>query len=416
MQSNKNKIFSGVLFLFIIIIALGVIAIVFISQLAQSSKGTINDNYRTIGYATDMLSSLDEMYISLLEKKYADIPINAKKFRSSLDKESENITEPGEKALVENLRSNFLDFLKILQLENIDSLRYSKQRAYYFELRNIISKIYSLNMTAINRKNSIAENKAGKVIMYTIIVVVLSIIITLFILTRYKERDDAKTRLISTVSHEMKTPISSINLTVNLLEDSRIGDLNKEQAELIHSIRTQSNRLGKMVNEILNFSQVETGNIRLNFSMVNPVDIIDYATTALMILLSEKEIQLETEIEEQIPAINLDIEKTVWVLVNLLSNAIRYSEKGSRIILSLGKNRDSIFFSVKDFGTGISEEDQLKLFGRFSQLGRKTERGWGLGLSIAKEFVSAQGGSIKVNSKIGQGSEFIFSLPLLTTS
>ena len=84
--------------------------------------------------------------------------------------------------------------------------------------------------------------------------------------------------------------------------------------------------------------------------------------------------------------------------------------------MSLGKNGDSIFFSVKDFGTGISEEDQLKLFGRFSQLGRKTERGWGLGLSIAKEFVSAQGGSIKVNSKIGQGSEFIFSLPLLTTS
>ena len=170
-------------------------------------------------------------------------------------------------------------------------------------------------------------------------------------ITRYEERDVAKTNLISTVSHEMKTPISSINLTLKLLEDSRIGGLNSEQKELIQAIRQQSNRLSKVVNEILNFSQIETGNIRLNFSVVHPEEIVDYATTALMIILSEKNIQLETEIEKELPTLSVDIEKTVWVLVNLLSNAIRYSKKGDKIILSIGRENERVYFSVQDFGS-----------------------------------------------------------------
>ncbi|HEY6907302.1 MAG TPA: HAMP domain-containing sensor histidine kinase, partial [Ignavibacteriaceae bacterium] len=231
--------------------------------------------------------------------------------------------------------------------------------------------------------------------------------------TWFEERDVAKTKMISTVSHEMKTPISSINLTVKLLEDQRVGQLNNEQKELVQAIREQSNRLSKVVNEILNYSQIETGNIRLNFSDVQPDDIIDYATTALMILLSEKNIQLETEIENDLPLLKIDIEKTVWVLVNLLSNAIRYSKQDGKIILSAGRYKEQVFFSVKDQGPGISEEDQKKLFSRFTQLGQKSERGWGLGLAISREFVQAQGGTIKVDSSPGQGSKFTFYLPVL---
>ena len=231
-------------------------------------------------------------------------------------------------------------------------------------------------------------------------------------ITWFEERDTAKTKLISIVSHAMKTPISSLNLTVKLLEDARVGDLNTEQKELLHAIREQSNRLSRVVNEILSYSQVETGNVRLNFSDAQPEDIIDYATTALMILLSEKNIQLETKIENDLPLLHIDIEKTVWVLVNLLSNAIRYSKENGKIILSSGKDANYVFFSVKDFGPGISPEDQKKLFSRFTQLGKKSERGWGLGLAIAKEFVNAQGGSITVKSSPGEGSEFTFSFPV----
>ena len=145
---------------------------------------------------------------------------------------------------------------------------------------------------------------------------------------------------------------------------------------------------------------------------MHPEDIIDYATTALMIILSEKNIQVETEIEKDLPTLNADIEKTVWVLVNLISNAIRYSQKGGRIIISAGKVNNNVYFSVKDFGPGISPEDQKKLFSRFTEVGERSKRGWGLGLAISREFVQTQGGAIKVESYENEGSKFTFYLPI----
>ena len=187
--------------------------------------------------------------------------------------------------------------------------------------------------------------------------------------------------------------------------------MNREQRGLLQTIKDQSNRLSKVINEILNFSQIETGNIRMNVSDTRPEEVIDYAATALMMLLSEKNIQLETNIQNDLPLIRVDIEKTVWILVNLLNNAIRYSSPGGRIILTAGIVKDAVRFSVKDFGPGILPEDQEKLFSRFSELGQKSQRGWGLGLAISKEFVRAQGGSIYVKSTPGEGSEFFFDLP-----
>ena len=127
-----------------------------------------------------------------------------------------------------------------------------------------------------------------------------------------------KTNLIATVSHELKTPLSSINLCLKLLEDNRIGTINEEQKGLLNSIRQQSTRLSKVVNELLDYSQAETGNIKLKITEIRPEDIVELAVIALMMLLSEKNIQLETELSEPLPSIKADIEKTVWVLVNII--------------------------------------------------------------------------------------------------
>jgi two-component system, NtrC family, sensor histidine kinase KinB len=428
MRSVRSKIFSGVLFLSLIIVTLIVLAVIFINQLAQNSKGTIVDNYRTIDYSMSMLESLNEMYYIIIESKNSSLVSSDSlnlvfnkartKFENNLTDEISNITEQGEKELVTLLQKQYKEFQNEFNKRNINRGAVDIVKSYS-QLRSSIQKIYSLNMSSILKKNSDVEVKARQVITYTIIAGGLSVLITLFFILTFhgqivkplEERDAAKTKLISTVSHEMKTPISSINLTLKLLEDSRVGSLNKEQTELVQSIKDQNNRLSRVINEILNYSQIESGNIRLNFNYAQPEDILDYAATALMIMLSEKNIQLETKIEEHLPSINIDIEKTVWVLVNLLNNAIRYSEQSGKIIISAGRKEDSVFFSVKDFGPGITEENQKKLFSRFTQLGNKTERGWGLGLAIAKEFVQAQGGSIKVSSKAGGGSEFTFYLP-----
>lgn len=430
MNNIKGRILSGVIFLSLIIISLSLAAVIFINQLAKSSRGTIADNYRTIDYSTEMLTSLDEMFYSLTairspaesDSSIKSVFMEAKqKFESSFRNESANITEPGERRLVDSLSTAYSSFIKNMDL-NKNNTRVSQKtmRNSYEEVKKVIGEIYSLNMSAILKKNSSVEDKARDIIIYAVIAGGSSVVITLFFILTFpsrvvkplEDRDAAKTNLLSNVSHEMKTPISSINLSIKLLEDSRIGELNRDQRELLQSIKDQSTRLSKVINEILNFAQIETGNVRMNISQARPEEIADYAATALMMLLSEKDIQLEISIEDNLPSINIDVEKTVWVLVNLLNNAIRYSDRGGKIILSSGRVNDKIFFSVKDFGTGISPEDQKKLFARFSQLGQKSGRGWGLGLAISKEFVQAQGGSITVKSNPREGSVFSFYLPL----
>ena len=199
-------------------------------------------------------------------------------------------------------------------------------------------------------------------------------------ITKFQERDTAKTNLLATVSHELKTPLSSINLSLRLLEDKRLGELNNEQKEVLNALRQQSNRLSRVINELLDYSQIETGNIRLKFSQVKPDAVLDIGITALMMQISEKDIDLKTEIEEGLPEIKIDIEKVVFVFINILNNAIRYSKKGDEINIDVRKNNNDVEFSIRDNGPGISEEDCGKLFQRFTQVGNKSKQGWGLGL------------------------------------
>jgi PAS domain S-box-containing protein len=231
-------------------------------------------------------------------------------------------------------------------------------------------------------------------------------------ITQFQVRDTAKTNLLATASHELKTPLSSINLSLKLLEDKRLGELSKEQSEVIGSLRQQSNRLSRVINELLDYSQIETGNIKLNFNRVKPEDVIELGVTALVMQAAEKNIHFETEIEENLPEVRADLEKVVFVFVNILNNAIRYSKQNDEIKFIVNKDNGEVFFSIIDNGPGISKEDQEKLFQRFTQVGKKSRQGWGLGLAISKEFIQAQGGKIWVESEVGKGSKFIFSLPM----
>ena len=242
-------------------------------------------------------------------------------------------------------------------------------------------------------------------------IITIGNVILLKNITQFEVRDLAKTNLIATVSHELKTPISSINLSLNLLDDKRIGETNIEQKKLVESIRHQNKKLLNVVNELLDFSQVETGNIRLKFNKVEPEQIIELATFALMMMISQKNIHLKTIISDNLPLVNADVEKSVWVLVNILNNAIRYSPKNGTITISAISKEEKVFFSVKDEGPGISEQDKIKVFEKYVTAKHKNYKGTGLGLAIAKEFVESQQGKIWIESELGSGSTFTFTLP-----
>ncbi len=229
-------------------------------------------------------------------------------------------------------------------------------------------------------------------------------------ITPFKELDFAKTNFIATVSHELKTPISSIKMSLQLLENKQTGDINEEQKQLMDSIRDDSNRLLKITSELLNMSQVETGNIQLNIQQSNPERILQYAMEAVKTQADQKQIHLETITLPELPLVKADTEKTAWVLINFLTNAIRYSTEDSKIEVSIKRENDTVRFSVKDEGKGIDSRYRDKIFDRYFQIPGSSKTGTGLGLAISKEFIEAQGGQIGLESEVGMGSTFYFCL------
>ena len=232
-------------------------------------------------------------------------------------------------------------------------------------------------------------------------------------ITRFRELDEAKTNFIATISHELKTPISAIKLSLKLLNDTRIGELNSEQHELVGHIAEDSNRLLKITGELLDLSQVETGNIKLSFMEAEPKEIVDYAVDAVKFSAEQRKITIVSEIDQNLSQVNADQEKTAWVLVNFLSNAIRYSIENSKIIISAKSSNGSVLFTVKDFGRGIESQYLNRLFERYFQVPTdgRNKSGSGLGLAISKDFIEAQSGEIFVESEFGSGSTFGFRLP-----
>lgn len=233
-------------------------------------------------------------------------------------------------------------------------------------------------------------------------------------ITQFKELDEAKTNFIATVSHELKTPISSIKMSLKLLDDERVGGMNTEQKELVQHIKEDCGRLLKITSELLDLAQVETGKLQLNFVKTDPRKIAIYAMDSVRFQAEQKSIELELIARNDLPKVNVDTEKTAWVLVNFLSNALRYSGEKSKIIIQIKEDRSNIEFSVRDFGKGIDEQYQKRLFDRYFQVPTdgNNKSGSGLGLAISKDFIEAESGKIWVESAVGEGSRFCFLLPI----
>lgn len=231
-------------------------------------------------------------------------------------------------------------------------------------------------------------------------------------ITAFKELDSAKTHFIATVSHELKTPISSIKMSLQLLGNQQIGSLNDEQQQLIESIREDSERLLKITGELLDASQLETGNIQLDVKESNAQDILGYALDAVNVQREQKSIELVLQVEDPLPSIKADPDKTAWVLINFLTNAIRYSPEHSQITISVSASEEQVTFSVTDQGKGIEARYLDKIFDRYFQVPGSASSGTGLGLSISKEFIEAQNGRISVTSSPGIGSTFLVELPV----
>ena len=268
---------------------------------------------------------------------------------------------------------------------------YADNKESYFQM-----KCMQINKPGKNNSGSVKE---GYVIMLKNI-------------TEFKELDSAKTTFISTISHELKTPISAIMMSLQLLEDKRVGGLNPEQEELSRSIKENSERLLSITGELLNMTQVESGKLQLKPKITKPIELIDYAIKANRVQAEKFGIQVEVDYPEKIGKLFVDSEKIAWVLTNLLSNAVRYSSEAGRVVIGARQQDDNhIAMFVQDFGKGIDPRYHESIFEHYFRVPGTKVQGTGLGLSISRDFVEAHGGTLTVDSELGKGSVFTMVLP-----
>jgi NtrC-family two-component system sensor histidine kinase KinB len=236
-------------------------------------------------------------------------------------------------------------------------------------------------------------------------------IIILEDVTVLMQNDEIKKDLFSTISHQLKTPLTSIRMALHLLLEENVGSMNEKQADLLVSARDESERLNGIIEDLLDIRRLESGNVRLSLATISPYHLVEEATGPFFRPAQDKGIRLETDLPVDLPDVCADRSRILYVFANLLSNAIKYSPVGSVVRLAAKKEGGKILFSVADNGLGIPKKYQKRIFEKFFRVpGQNAEGGVGLGLSIVKEIITAHHGQITFSSAEGQGSTFFFSL------
>jgi signal transduction histidine kinase len=243
-----------------------------------------------------------------------------------------------------------------------------------------------------------------------------------------REVNQAKSEFMSTASHELKIPMTSIKGYAKLLSMGAVGSLTEQQREFLGVISNNVDRMDRLVGDLLDVSRIEAGRIRLELEDVQIKDVIDEVLESVHTLIEKKELHLSLDIDEDLPTIRADYHRVVQIMTNLISNAYKYTAisnaykytaKGGNITVvakPFNGAVEGIAVSVRDTGYGISEEDLAKLFTTFHRSPDpriREQPGTGLGLAITKKMIESHGGEISVESEYGAGSCFTFTVPLL---
>jgi two-component system, NtrC family, sensor histidine kinase KinB len=239
----------------------------------------------------------------------------------------------------------------------------------------------------------------------------LGVVLLLRDVTRLTELDRLKSEFVMTASHELRTPLTSIGMSVKLLLERTMEKLDEKDRQLLLAAHEDLQRLKTLVSNLLDLSRIEAGKMEMEFENISLHALCENAVGVLKSQIEAKGICLTMDLPQQLPLVKADANKMIWVLTNLISNALHYTESGGSIRLSAEQLGLYVHVSVSDNGPGIPFEVQSKIFDKFVQIkSDKALGGTGLGLTICKEIVRAHGGTIWVDSTPGEGSTFTFTL------
>ena len=231
--------------------------------------------------------------------------------------------------------------------------------------------------------------------------------------TQVHEQQEMKRGVVSTVSHQLKTPLTSLRMSIHLLLEERVGPLNEKQTELLVAARDDSERLVGILDDLLDLNRIESGKSHVSPEPVSPQALVRDAIEPFLVEAKDKGVTVVNDVPDDLPEVMADAEKIRHVFANLLSNALRFTSPGGSVTVRASLEPDHVVFFVEDTGKGIPAEYLKHLFEQFYRVpGQDEKSGVGLGLAIVKEIVQAHGGDVGAESEIGKGSTFRFTLPL----
>ena len=319
--------------------------------------------------------------------------LNPERLEYSLNPEVNNIDDISESYLKENLIFKNSIFGQII----ITGGQFTREdKEIFLSFASIISnsikdieltKVIKMQIDALQQGYFEADKKTKKI----------------------KKSDEIKTKFLSHITHELRTPLNSILGFSELLENEFAGKLNNKQKEYVNDIKISGINLLGMINEILDMSKIEAGAMNLNKTKFSVQAAIEEAVNIILPLLMKKNIKFEQTIDDI--EIIADYQKFQQILLNLLGNAVKFTQPGGNIGIISVKEGKNLILKVKDNGSGIEKNLQKKIFRRFEQGNKPAANSTGLGLAITKEFVKMHKGKIKVNSRSNKGSQFIVTIP-----
>jgi signal transduction histidine kinase len=231
--------------------------------------------------------------------------------------------------------------------------------------------------------------------------------------TQLHEQEEMKRGVVSTVSHQLRTPLTSLRMSIHLLLEEIVGGLTEKQAELLMAAREDSEKLVSILSGLLDLNKMESGKTNLDISNYSPHTLAREGIEPFHIEAKDKGVTVINAVPEDLPEVPADLFRIRHVFANLISNSLRFTQPGGTVIVRAEREDGSIRFSVEDTGEGIPPEHLPRLFDQFYRVpGQDEKTGVGLGLAIVKEIVEAHGGSVGVRSEEGKGSSFEFTLPL----
>lgn len=492
--SIKTKIFfviiiPALILLFVIYLDYGNL-----SSLGRSAELILSKNYKSIQTVQNVRQRLEAKQNQVLTTMFQNIKMGRQDPESNsniialLNICKDNITEKGEKQIIDNLFANYKKYDSLFyDLMNNNDTTIRPNKLYYEFISLTALLISDLNdLILINEKAmEIAEQEtkqmAGQALRYSMCLLVFAILFTLvfgYILSsrisspliklarslaivkegsgsyprisvatrdeigfltsefnqlfkRLKAYDqfsadrltaeklkvrrvkEAKARFVADLSHQLKTPMTSLSMSIGILHEKANRLTREKHMKLLKTAKEDCARLSALVNELVEIAKVDVMLKPRTKEVLNIEKVIHECLRPLLCQAEEKNINIQTEIEAYLPHIAIDSLRFPWVITNLVGNAIRYTDRGGQVVIRAEKRGEIFYFKCIDKGAGIEEKFLPKIFDRFTQFSEREKSGSiGLGLAIVKEIIEQHGGDIKVESKLGKGTTFTFWIPI----